>query len=213
VDNKGGRLGSRAWGGLAVAACLLLLAPGAVAANSSRYDDGVADAPVEAPDLTEVGVTNDDGGTIVFRISIPNRTALQPYDLVSVFVDADGRLGTGCARGTFGAEYSLSTLGGRFVFGRCSAGSWSFVRAPASFAGSFADSALTLKVNRRDLGGARALAFRVGAAALNTDGAYDFAPDVGTAAWGYRVLAPTQAVAKKVKRQLKLCKPRRCRRR
>jgi hypothetical protein len=206
-------LGSRAWGGLAVAVSLLLLAPGAGASNSWRYDDAASDAPAEAPDLTTVDVSNDDAGTVAFRISIPNRTTLEPYDLVSVFLDADSRVGTGCARGTFGAEYSLGTLGGRFVFGRCSGGSWSFARTPASFSGSFAGSTLTLKVNRRDLGGAGALSFRVGAAALNTDGAYDFAPDVGTAAWSYDVVAPRQATAKTVKRHLKLCKLVRCRRR
>jgi hypothetical protein len=188
--------------------CLLLLAPGAGASNDSRYDDGAGDAPAEAPDLTAVQVSNDDAGTVIFRISMPNRDGLEPYDLVSVFVDADARVGTGCARGAFGAEYSLGSLGGRYVFGRCSHGTWSFARPPASFAGSFADSTLTLKVNRRDLGEPDALAFRVGAAALKADGAYDFAPDVGTAAWSYRVLAPRQAVAKKVKakRLLKLCR-------
>jgi hypothetical protein len=208
-------LASRAWGGLAVALCLLLLAPGAGASNDSRYDDGAGDAPAEAPDLTAVHVSNDDAGTVVFRISIPNRLGLEPYDLVSVFVDSDARVGTGCARGTFGAEYSLGSLGGRYVFGRCSHGSWSFAHPPGSFAGSFADAALTLRVNRRDLGGSGALAFRVGAAALNTDGAYDFAPDVGTVAWSYRVLAPRQAVVKTVKgkRLLKLCRRHRaCRR-
>jgi hypothetical protein len=209
---KGVGLGSRAWGALTVAVALLLLAPGAGASNSSRYDDAVSDAPAEAPDLTSVDVSNDDAGTVVFRISIPNRAALEAYDLVSVFVNADARLGTGCARGTFGAEYSLSTLGGRYVFGRCSGGTWSFARTPASFSGAFGGSTLTFRVNRRDLGGARALAFRVGAAALNTDGAYDFAPDVGTAAWSYRVVAPTQAVAKTLKRHVKLCKRPLCRR-
>jgi hypothetical protein len=206
-------VGSRAWGGLAVAACVLALAPAVVASNGSRYDDAASDAPAEAPDVTAVGVSNDDAGTVVFRVAIPNRASLEPSDLVSVFVDSDGRVGTGCGRGTFGAEYSFGALGSDYVFGRCSRGRWSFGRAPASFSGSFADSTLALRVNRRDLGGTSAVGFRVGAAALDTDGAYDFAPDVGTAAWSYRIVAPRLSVSKTVKRHVRLCKRRTCRHR
>jgi hypothetical protein len=207
-------VGSRGRVGLAVFVCLLLLAPCAGASNSSQYADAAGDAPTEAPDLTAVELANDDAGSVVFRITFANRTALEPYDLVSVLVDADARVGTGCARGVFGAEYSLAALGTHYVFGHCSGGSWSFGRAPASFAASFADSALTLRVNRRDLGGASSLGFRIGTAALNTDGAYDFAPDVGTAPWSYRVVAPQLTVTKVVKRHVKLCRRHRpCRRR
>jgi hypothetical protein len=205
-------MGSRAWGGLAVAVCLLLLAPGAAASNSSRFEDPTSDAPTNAPDLTAVEVSNDDAGTVAFRVSIPNRPKLEQSDLVSVFVDTDGRVGTGCARGTFGAEFSFGALGSRYVFGRCDRGSWRFGRVPDSFSASFAASVLTMRVNRRDLGSPGALSFRVGAAALNSDGAYDFAPDVGTAAWSYRIVAPRQTV-RTVRRHIKLCKGRRvCRR-
>ncbi len=79
--------------GVAGAACLLLLAPSAGASNSSPYADGAADAPAAAPDLTAVHVSNDDAGNVFFRISIPNRVALAYTDLVSLFVDADGKTG------------------------------------------------------------------------------------------------------------------------
>jgi hypothetical protein len=207
-------MGKAGWGAVAVAACLLLLAPGAGASNSSTYDDAAGDALAEAPDLTSVEVSNDDAGTVVFRIAIPNRTGLEESDLLSVFVDADGRVGTGCARGTFGAEYSLGTLGRRYVFGRCVSGIWNFASPPASFAGSFGDSTLTLRVNRRALGAARSLGFRIGGAALDEDAAYDFAPDVGKPAWSYRVIAPERTVARAVKRSVKRCRLHRpCRRR
>ena len=199
--------------GLGVAACVLLLAPLAGARNSSPYVDAAADAPAAAPDLTAVQVSNDDAGNVVFRISISNRTALGGTDLVALFVDADGKLGTGCAPGVFGAEYALDVLGGRYVFGRCLGGRWSFTNRPSSFSGSFADSTLTLKANRRDLRGTSRLDFRIGAAATTeADPAYDFAPDIGTSAWSYQVIAPPQAVMKPPARHRKACRqrPRRC---
>lgn len=180
--------------GLAVAACLLLLAPLAGASNSVGYADAVGDEAAAAPDLGAVQVSNDDKGRVVFRISIPNRVALAPTDLVAVFVDADGKAGTGCARGIFGAEYALDVLAGRYVFGRCVAGAWGFARRRVSFSGSFVGSMLTLGVNRRELGGTGRFAFRVGAATTTESlPAYDFAPDVGTPAWTYKVIAPPQA--------------------
>jgi hypothetical protein len=186
-----------------------MLAPLAGASNSSPYADGAGDASAAAPDLTSVQVSNDDAGTVVFRISIPNRTALEDSDLIAVLVDADGKTGTGCSRGTFGAEYALDVLARRYVFGSCVGGRWDFTRRPASFGGSFAESTLTLRVNRRDLGGSNQFAFRIGAAATSVaDAAYDFAPDVGAGAWSYHVVAPQPTVKKSVVRAPKGCKKR-----
>ncbi len=195
------------WGLAAVVACLALLAPLAVASNTASYADPIADAPSAAPDLTSVQVTNDDLGNVVFRISIPNRTALQDPDFVAILVDADGRQHTGCSSGTFGAEYALDVLSRRFLFGRCSGGAWSFAKKPASFGGSFASSVLTLKANRRDLGSAKTFRFRIGAATTSVaDAAYDFAPDIGLEAWSYKIVAPPQAVKKPPARKVKACK-------
>jgi hypothetical protein len=189
---------------------LLLLAPLAGASNSVTYSDATADAAADAPDLGDVSVSNDDAGKVVYRISITNRSSLAPTDMVAVFVDADGKPGTGCARGVFGAEYALDVLAGRYVFGRCVGGGWSFARRPPSFSGSFADSTLMLAVNRRALAVTSRFAFRIGAATTTESRpAYDFAPDVGTAAWSYRVVAPPQAAF----RPPTACRhhPRRCR--
>jgi len=199
--------------GVAGTACLLLLAPLAGASNSSAYVDGAGDASPAAPDLTAVQVSNDDAGNVLFRISIPNRAALAYTDLVSLLVDADTRTGTGCGRGTFGAEYALDVLAGRYVFGRCLRGNWDFTKRPASFNGAFAGSTLTLRANRRDLGGASRFDFRIGAAAATgADPAYDFAPDIGRPAWSYEVIAPPQAVMKPPARLRRACSrhPRRC---
>jgi len=199
--------------GLAGTTCLLLLVPLAGASNGALYSDGTGDAPPAAPDLTAIQVSNDDAGKVVFQISISNRSSLEGTDLVAVFIDADGKTGTGCARGVFGAEYALDVLAGRYVFGRCLSGRWSFSNRPTSFSGSFASSTLTLKVNRRDLGGTSRLDFRIGAAATTeADPAYDFAPDIGATAWSYQVIAPPQAVLKPPGRVRKACRqhPRRC---
>jgi len=189
----------------AAAACLLLLAPFAGASNSSLFADAAADAPAAAPDLTDVQVSNDDAGNVAFRISIPNRSALGDTDLVALLIDADAKLGT---------EYALDVLADRYLFGRCIRGQWSFTKRAASFSGAFAGSTLTLKANRRDLGAAKRFTFRIGAASTtSSDAAYDFAPDTGTAAWSYEVIAPQDAVKKptlKAKRAVKKkhCKPR-----
>jgi hypothetical protein len=199
--------------GVAVAACLLLLAPGAGASNSSLYLDPTSDPPTAAPDLTSVQVSNDDSGTVVFRISIPNRATLAASDLVAVLVDADGNSGTGCARGTFGAEYALDVLANHYEFGRCTSGRWDFSKPPASFGGSFGSSTLTLTVNRRDLGGTSAFKFRIGAAATSaTAVAYDFAPDVGAVPWSYTIIASPQAVKQPPKRHTRGLRARRAHR-
>ena len=195
-------------------ACLLQLAPLAGASNSTPYADGIADAQPAAPDLTAVRVSNDDAGTVTFEISIPNRSELAATDLVALLIDADGKAGTGCARGVFGAEFALDVLANRYVFGRCVGGRWDFTRRPASFWGSFEGTTLTLKANRRDLGGTSHFAFRIGAAATTeADGAFDFAPDVGASPWRYQVIAPPPAAMKpRAKRHLRACRsrPRRC---
>ena len=192
--------------GLAGTVCLLLLAPLAGASNDALYVDGTADAPAAAPDLTSAQVSNDDAGNVVFRIAIPNRSALGRTDLVALLIDADRRKGTGCARGVFGAEYALDALGNRYSFGRCVHGEWDFANPPASLGGSFAGSTLTLKANRRDLGGTSRFDFRIGAAAISgSDPAYDFAPDVGTTGWNYQVVAPPQAAMKPPSRLSGVC--------
>ena len=200
------------WGGIAVTVCVLLLAPGAGASNSSAFADATADAAAPAPDLTSVQVTNDDAGEVVFRISIPNRTALEDSDFVAVLIDADGKSGTGCARGTFGAEYALDVLARRYFFGRCARGQWSFAGKPASFRGLFSGLTLTLSANRRDLGGTSGFAFRIGAAgAGTTDSSYDFAPDVGSSPWSYKLLAPPLSVKNHPTRKRRCRLHRRCR--
>jgi hypothetical protein len=201
--------GSRFALGIAGTACLLLLAPLAGASNNSVYADAAADGLPAAPDLTDVRVSNDDAGNVSFKISIPNRAALADTDLVSLLVDVDGKTGTGCARGVFGAEYALDVLANRYVFGHCVRGSWDFTRRPSSFAGSFASSTLALRVNRRDLGGTSRFDFRIGAAAATgADPAYDFGPDVGTPGWNYQVIAPPHTVFKPPKRKASACKAR-----
>ena len=183
------------WAGLAVAACLLA-APFAGASNQAVFADGGGDAPPPAPDVTGVQVSNDDAGNVTFRISIPNRAQLEDPDFIAVLLDTDRNAHTGCSRAAFGAEYALDVLSRKYVFGRCTKDGWSFVSKPRSFAGSFSDSTLTLRANRRDLGGTAGFSFRIGAAAAGEETAYDFAPNTGLSAWTYKVVAPPQAVKK-----------------
>jgi hypothetical protein len=201
------------WGAVAVFACLLALTTAAGASNNSAFADPAGDASSAAPDITSVQVSNDDAAIVTFHVSIPNRLALSDPDLLAILVDADGKTGTGCARGAFGAEYALDVLAQRYMFGRCIKGHWDFTRPPASFRGSYGSSTLTMQVSRRDLGGGSNFKFRVGSAGTSDDGAaYDFAPNVGLTPWSYHIVAPPQAVKKPPKRHLKRRKPHRIRR-
>jgi len=68
-------------------------------ANHQVFVDATGDATGGGPDLTTVDVANDDAGTIVFRITLSNRTALLEGDSVGVYLDVDKDERTGCIEG------------------------------------------------------------------------------------------------------------------
>ena len=111
-----------------------------------------------------------------------------------MFLDTDQNPRTGCARGTFGAEYALVAYslgsGERFLLGRCARGRWRFGRARA-LAGSFAAAALTFTLRRGVLPARSGFSFRIGSSGAGAARpAYDFAPDAGEASWRYALAAP-----------------------
>jgi hypothetical protein len=141
---------------LGVACAVLLVATlglaGSVAASGSEtFSDPAGDSGI-APDITSVSVANDDAGLLTFRITLANRAALGPDDVVAVLIATDdpspysGRRfdGTNFAvvlDGTYGS--SLHEWNGADLD--------PILPRPRSVTGSLADGVVTLTVKQEDL--------------------------------------------------------------
>jgi hypothetical protein len=148
----------------------------AAAANSATYSDASGDGGA-GPDLANITVSNDDAGTITFRIELPNRPTLPEALDLQIAIDADFNPGTGDPYD--GAEYVLVATGEGYGLGRWNGSAWE----AASFTTLNADysaGVLTFTINASDLGGTADFLFWVGvdedpASSIFTD----VAPEVG----------------------------------
>lgn len=147
----------------------------AVNANSTTFTDATGDSG-NAPDVTNVTVSNDDNGQITFAISLPNRPALTDQDLGLVLLDTNG---DGSPEFAFGFAN-----GGSGIFS-ASGGSLTPI-TPASFSGSFANGVQTLSVNKSDIGNPTQIGFAIGTSGDQGATVGDSAPDSGT--WTYQVM-------------------------
>jgi hypothetical protein len=175
----------------AVGALVLTSAAGGV--NSKGFDDPPGDSEL-APDITSVAVSNDDAGTLTFRVTVPNRDTWAPDDFLGVYLNTDGNASTGCAN-THGGDYTLAFLGkaatltNYFVLLHCKGGKFDTSTLQASFTGTLdlAGHAVTFSVNRRDIGSPKR--FSMFLISTSQDAKYlDVAPDTGD--WAYDVIAP-----------------------
>ncbi|HJS50110.1 MAG TPA: hypothetical protein VJ745_07275 [Gaiellaceae bacterium] len=85
-------------------------APTGVAANSMSYQDSSGENAV-APDITTLTVSNNDAGTVSFKVDIPNRPTLTQDLLLLVFADTDANPQTGDPD-SLGADYVIQVFGG-----------------------------------------------------------------------------------------------------
>jgi len=187
-----GASGSRLLGvAFAVVALVFTAAAGGV--NSKGFTDPSGDSEL-APDITSVAVSNDDEGTLTFRVTVPNRDTWAPDDFLGVYLNTDGNISTGCAN-THGGDYTLAflgkaaTLANYFVLMHCKGGHFDTRTLQASFKGTLdlAGHALTFSVNRRDIGSPKRLSLFL--ISTSQDAKYlDVAPDTGD--WAYDVIAP-----------------------
>jgi hypothetical protein len=98
---------------LPAAASGALSGPAVPAANSQTFQDSVGEDPA-APDISTIVVSNDDAGTITFRINVPNRAQLS-QDLVAILdIDSDANQATGDPN-NFGADFILQYLLGEAI--------------------------------------------------------------------------------------------------
>jgi hypothetical protein len=162
--------------------------PAAAAANSQTYQDSTGENP-SAPDITTLTVSNDDAGTITFRVNVPNRPQLGQDMYVLLFVDSDNNAQTG-ALDTGGADYVLELVRGEIALFRWDGtdftrrfGDPSAVTLTFSYQGG-----VTIRISAAELGNTKALKFftivESGVVVDPVTGDLDFTNAVGDAAPG-----------------------------
>jgi hypothetical protein len=173
--------------------------PVRVVVNHQTFNDPIGDATGNAPDIGTVDVSNDDSGTIVFRVALANRAELLENDTVEVFVDVDRNKATGCG----GLEYALRGVGHAprepfFWLRTCTGDDFGLAVPQRTFNGSFDASAreVVLSVNRREIKYPKRMQFAVRAFAGEAD--FDSAGDERVA-WLYELITPPDRTAPHVK--------------
>lgn len=178
----------RMW--LTAAALLSLAVVGAsVAGAESSWTDPAGDPTGNAPDITGVQVSNDDGGQILFRVAVSNLT---PESAVYLLLDVDKKVATG----DDGNEYVLTWDSSSdpedngWSIARWDGSKWihpdhSTMRAMMTPTG------VDYSINRSDLDNTSGFALSVVAPRWTADAitGIDMAPD-GLATWTYDLTAP-----------------------
>lgn len=175
---------------LSAVALLSVAALGVSAAVAeSSWTDPAGDATGNAPDITGVQVSNDDGGQILFRVAVANLT---PESALYLMLDTDKNAATG----DDGDEYVLSwdsssdpDANGWF-FERWDGGKWIHPDHP-TVRGMKTATGVEFSVNRSDLGNTSGFALKAVTPRWTADAVtgVDLAPD-GLATWTYDLTTP-----------------------
>jgi hypothetical protein len=202
---------TRSWLVLAIAVAVVALptaasgalsGPAAPVANSTTYQDSVGEDPV-APDITTIVTSNDDAGTITFRINVPNRQQLT-QDLVTIIdIDSDANQATGDPD-NFGADFILQYILGEAILFKWNGSDYALSATQSSLSSSWS-SGPTFKLNASDLNNTRRFAFAAlvvsGVAFDQTTGAIDCtnckrdsAPLIGLYPYQLQLAKPTLVV-------------------
>jgi hypothetical protein len=187
---------------LPAAASGALSGPVAPAANSTTYQDSVGEDPA-APDITTIVTSNDDAGTIMFRINVPNRQQLT-QDLVTILdIDSDANQATGDPD-NFGADFILQYILGEAILFKWNGSDYALSATQSSLTSSWSGGP-TFKINASDLNNTRRFAFDAlvvsGVVFDQTTGAIDctnckrdFAPLIGLYPYQLQMTKPTLVV-------------------
>ena len=202
---------TRSWLVLAIAVAVVALptaasgalsGPAAPVANSTTYQDSVGEDPT-APDITTIVTSNDDAGTITFRINVPNRQQLT-QDLVTILdIDSDANQGTGDPD-NFGADFILQYILGEAILFKWNGSDYALSATQSSLSSSWS-SGPTFKINASDLNNTRRFAFDAlvvsGVVFDQTTGAIDCtnckrdsAPLIGLYPYQLQITKPTLVV-------------------
>ena len=177
--------------------------PIATSSNSATFTDSTGEDPA-GPDITTVVVSNDDAGTITFRVNIPNRPQFGTTDmLMLMFIDTDGNQSTGDPQ-SFGADYAIQLLGGEILLFKWDGTTFSLAATQSTLSYSWSGGA-TVKINASDLGNSRKISFDVlvlsglvidpmTGAIDDTNAHADVAPTVGLFPYEVKLTPPTLVV-------------------
>ena len=180
-----------------LAAATVVAAPtSALASNSKTFTDSTGEDP-NAPDITTVGVSNDDAGLITFKVNISNRPALTDDMAVLLFLDTDRKASTGDSR-SLGADYVLQLDSGGVTLFKWNGSDFKSATSQSSVAFDYGSTGATIHASARDLGATKALNFWADAITgitIDATGNPDFtnvhadrAPDLGHGQFTYQVL-------------------------
>ncbi len=167
------------------------------ATNSQSYQDSTGEDPA-APDITSVGITNDDTGIITFQVNIANRPALTQDMLLDIFLDTDKNASTGASQ-LFGADYLIELQPGAVGLFQWNGTDFVGASSQSSLTFSYGTGGATIRVNALDLSRTKGFNFVVDVASgivVDASGNPDFtnahddlAPDPGHGTFAYQVLA------------------------
>lgn len=165
--------------------------------NSQSYPDSTGEDPA-GPDITSIGVTNDDTGLITFQINVSNRPALTPDMFFLIYLDTDKNTATGDPQ-SFGADYVIDLESGGVGLFQWNGSDFVGASSQSSLVYSYATTGATIRVNALELKRSKGFNFVVLAASgIVTDASgnpdftnvhTDVAPDRGHATFAYQVIA------------------------
>jgi hypothetical protein len=187
---------------LPTAASGALSAPAAPVANSTTYQDSVGEDPT-GPDITTIIVSNDNAGTITFRINVPNRPQLTQDQVAILNIDSDANQGTGDPD-NFGSDFILQYIQGEAILFKWDGADYTLSATQSSLTSSWTNGP-TFKINASDLNNTRRLSFGAlvvsGVAFDPTTGTIDctnckrdFAPLIGLYTYRLQLTKPTLVV-------------------
>jgi len=141
---------------LPTAAGALPTSASAVTANEVTFQDSTGEDPA-APDITSIVVSNDDAGTLTFRINIPNRPAYARDIAFVMFLDSDANQATGDLQ-NFGTDFVLQLIAGEMVLFRWDGTDYTLSATQSSLSYAW-QGGLTIRINAADLNNTRRLNF------------------------------------------------------
>ena len=164
--------------------------------NSQSYPDSTGEDPA-APDITSIGVTNDDTGLITFQINIANRPAFTPDMLLDIFIDSDKNAATGSSQ-LFGSDYVIELQPGAVGLFQWNGSDFVGGSSQSSLTFSYGTGGATIRVNALDLNRTKGFNFAAVVASgivVDANGNADFtnshddiSPDAGHGTFAYQLL-------------------------
>jgi hypothetical protein len=164
--------------------------------NSKTFTDSTGEDP-NAPDITTIGVSNDNAGLITFKVNISNRPTLTDDMVVLLFLDTDRKASTGDSQSQ-GADYVLQLDPSGVALFKWNGSDFKTAPSQSSVTFGYGSAGATIHASARDLGNTKAFNFNADVVSGITTDAMgnpdftnvheDFAPDPGHGLFAYQVL-------------------------